>query len=357
MKKLIILTLLFLAAPAFSQQAGDPVVNFGKATVSTGYTSGATSIVVTSGGGARFPDPATQGAFNLVWWNSTDYPDPSDDPNREIVRCTARSSDTFTITRGQEGTSATSKNTSSKTYKIILSATAKIYTDIRTFMVDSAAYAQRADSITDKSFYQLSGTGTADMPFLYASTSTATVPAAYYHVIEIPSGAINPGAGDLTGATALADDDDNTNDVSLDVLEFSATAENYVTFTVSMPDDWDGSTVPKFKIVWYSSTGSASNTVNWEITLHWVRPGTDSWKVAYGSATSTTQAPTTADIWYITSALSPGTTGTAAAGATAVVRLMRDGDDGTNDTHTATAKLVKVLMQYKSTKLGETSSW
>ena len=25
----------------------------------------------------------------MTWWNSTDYPDPSDDPNSEIVRVTA----------------------------------------------------------------------------------------------------------------------------------------------------------------------------------------------------------------------------------------------------------------------------
>lgn len=354
--KRLLLFLLFLAPVAFSQ-VEDPLLNFAKATVSTGYDASATSISVTSGGGARFPNPSTDGAFNLVWWNATDYADPSDDPNREIVRCTARSSDTFTITRGQEGTSATTKNTSSKTYKIILSITKKIIDDLRTGPADSAKGAARADSIVGKSFFQLSGSGTENMPFLYSTTSTATVPGAYYRVIEIQAGAINPGAGDLTGATALADDDDNTNDVTLDVLEFSATAENYVTFTVSMPGDWDASTAPKFKIIWYSGTGHASNLVNWEIATRWIRPSTDGWKSAYGTAASTTQTPTTADYWYITSAISPTPAGTAAAGATLIVRVMRDGDDGTNDTHTATAKLVKVLVQYKATTLGGTTSW
>src|SRR5690349_12262866 len=104
----------------------DPVSNFGKVTVSTGYNAAATSIALSSGHGARLPNPATLGAYNLVWWNSTDYGDPSDDPNVEIVRVTAKSSDTLTITRAQESTSASTKNTSTKTYKMVLALTKKM---------------------------------------------------------------------------------------------------------------------------------------------------------------------------------------------------------------------------------------
>lgn len=108
----------------------DPVKNFSKATVSTGYDASATSIVLSSGHGANFPQPSTAGAFNVTWWNSTDYPDPSDDPNVEIVRVTARSTDTLTVTRAQENTSGTTKNTGGKTYKMILGPTAKTITDV-----------------------------------------------------------------------------------------------------------------------------------------------------------------------------------------------------------------------------------
>jgi hypothetical protein len=96
----------------------DPVTNFGLVEVSTGYDASATSIVLASGEGAKLPDPATDGAFNLVYWNTTDYQNPTDDPNREIVRVTARSTDTLTVTRGQEGITATTKNTSGKTYNM-----------------------------------------------------------------------------------------------------------------------------------------------------------------------------------------------------------------------------------------------
>src|ERR1700726_4686067 len=93
----------------------DAISNFAKSTVSTGYNAAATSIVLTSGGGAKFP----AASFNVVWWNSTDYSDPSDDPNVEIVRVTAVSTDTLTVTRAQEGTSASTKNTAAKTYTMI----------------------------------------------------------------------------------------------------------------------------------------------------------------------------------------------------------------------------------------------
>ena len=110
----------------------DPVVNFGKVIVSLPYDNIATSIILQTGNGAKLPDPSVSGAFNLVWWNYTDYPDPSDDPYVEIVRCTVRSTDTLTITRSQEGISASNKNVVGKTYKMILALTAKMISDIQT---------------------------------------------------------------------------------------------------------------------------------------------------------------------------------------------------------------------------------
>lgn len=104
--------------------------NFAKVTVSTGYDASATSIVLGSGHGARLPQPSTDGEFNLVWWNNSDYGDPTDDPNREIVRCTARSADTLTVTRAQESTSASIKNISAKTYRMALTITKKVIDDI-----------------------------------------------------------------------------------------------------------------------------------------------------------------------------------------------------------------------------------
>jgi len=108
----------------------DPVKNFAKMVVSTTYDAAATSIVLAAGDGAKLPAPSTDGAFNLVWYNFTDYPDPSDDPNVEIVRVTARTTDTLTVTRAQEGTTASTKSEAGKTYKMILALTLKMIEDI-----------------------------------------------------------------------------------------------------------------------------------------------------------------------------------------------------------------------------------
>lgn len=69
------------------------------ATAPSPATSG-TTLTVASGNGSRFP---SSGSFPIVIWPTSVNPDPS---NAEIALCTARSTDTLTITRAQEGTSA-----------------------------------------------------------------------------------------------------------------------------------------------------------------------------------------------------------------------------------------------------------
>jgi hypothetical protein len=105
----------------------DNAKNLAKATVSTGYNASATSIVVNSGHGAKLPAVP----FRAAWWNATDYPDFSDDPNVEIVRVTAKSGDTLTVARAYEGPNAASaKNTAGKTYVLVAGFTAGDRQDI-----------------------------------------------------------------------------------------------------------------------------------------------------------------------------------------------------------------------------------
>ena len=108
----------------------DQARNFSKVQVSTGYDASALSVVLNAGHGAKLPTAP----FNAVWWNNTDYADPSEDPNVEIVRVTLVSTDTLTITRAQEGTAASTKNTAGKIYKMIAGLTAKVInTDLKTY--------------------------------------------------------------------------------------------------------------------------------------------------------------------------------------------------------------------------------
>lgn len=98
----------------------DNAKNFAKVTVDGGYDDTVTSVDVLAGEGARLPTVP----FNIVWWNATDYPDPADDPDVEIVRCTNIATDTLTVTRAQESTLASAKDISAKTYKMIAGLTA-----------------------------------------------------------------------------------------------------------------------------------------------------------------------------------------------------------------------------------------
>lgn len=57
---------------------------------------------VAAGTGAEFP---ASGSFWITVWDKATYPDPNDDPNREVMLVTSRSTDDLTATRGQLGTS------------------------------------------------------------------------------------------------------------------------------------------------------------------------------------------------------------------------------------------------------------
>lgn len=107
----------------------DPKRNFAIVTASGGYSAGDTTISLISNDGGKLP-PTSEGSYNLVWWNSTDYPTPSADPNVEIVRVGTRTVDQLQITRAQEGTTATPKNVPGKTYLLTLGYTAKDHTDL-----------------------------------------------------------------------------------------------------------------------------------------------------------------------------------------------------------------------------------
>lgn len=101
----------------------DPHVNFAYSTVLTApspATSG-TSLVVQSGDGAAF---GTAFSFNATVWPAGVAPTKA---NSEIVRVTAISTDTFTITRQQEGTSA---RTIVVGDQIAATVTAKTLTDV-----------------------------------------------------------------------------------------------------------------------------------------------------------------------------------------------------------------------------------
>jgi hypothetical protein len=107
----------------------DSVQNLVKITTIGLYGTSDTSVTISSADAAKLP----AASFNVCWYNSTDYPDPSDDPKAEIVRVTATGT-TLTIQRAAEsatgGGAASTKNTANKVYKMVLGITAKMISDI-----------------------------------------------------------------------------------------------------------------------------------------------------------------------------------------------------------------------------------
>jgi hypothetical protein len=75
--------------------------NFAYSTVATAPSpaSSGTSLVVTAADGTKFPTAP----FNVTIWPASAQPTAA---NAEIATCTAKSTDTLTITRAQEGTAA-----------------------------------------------------------------------------------------------------------------------------------------------------------------------------------------------------------------------------------------------------------
>lgn len=138
----LIITIAFMALAIPAQAVLPPVKNFAKAWVSIGYNSVATSVVLVSGHGVKLPATFP---YPVIWWNCSDYGAPEDDLFVEIVSVTARSTDTLTVVRAQDETSAQNHNLGGKTYCMVQSITKAMWDAIRT---DIAAAAGGASSIT-----------------------------------------------------------------------------------------------------------------------------------------------------------------------------------------------------------------
>lgn len=75
-------------------------------TLSATITNSATSLSVASGAGAKFPSTASGDHFYITLTNGAG--------DIEIMKVTARSTDTFTVVRGQDGTSGRAWNSGDK---------------------------------------------------------------------------------------------------------------------------------------------------------------------------------------------------------------------------------------------------
>ena len=115
----------------------DAVSNFVRG--NTDAEVGTSDTTVSVADASIFPDPETDGEFNVVIWDAENFPRPDQDVDVEILRVTARNTttDELTVTRGQEMTSAAAHPEGSA---IHLSPTAKMFSDIEdTFTTEAEA--------------------------------------------------------------------------------------------------------------------------------------------------------------------------------------------------------------------------
>ena len=98
-------------------------------TLASGVTDVALTLSVATGEGARFPSPTGADFFYATLIDTSN--------NLEIIKVTARSTDTFTIVREQESTSARAYSTSDR---IELRITAAGLADIASSAVGGGAY-------------------------------------------------------------------------------------------------------------------------------------------------------------------------------------------------------------------------
>ena len=111
----------------------DAVSNFVRGNTDAAVGTDDTTVSVADA--SIFPDPATDGEFNVVIWDANNFPRPDQDSDVEIMRVTARDTDTneLTVTRAQEMTSAATHPEGSA---IHLSPTAKMFSDIESTFGD-----------------------------------------------------------------------------------------------------------------------------------------------------------------------------------------------------------------------------
>ncbi len=132
--------------------------NYANSTLAGPITNVATTIALQAGTGALFPNPSAGQAFKMS------LTDAATQTLNEIMLCTARSTDSLTVTRGQEGTTALAWNAGDLVANNLTAGTMNAF-------LQSVA--------TTSSFYEGTDTGvTANAVVVTATVPTNTSPAA-----------------------------------------------------------------------------------------------------------------------------------------------------------------------------------
>lgn len=135
-------------------------------TLASSIGSGATSLTVASGGGALFPNPTSPDYFLVTLVGVSGTP-------TEIVKVTARSTDTFTIVRGQEGTTPSAFTGGDK---VELRITAATMNSAAQAGLASGAITENTQTVTTSYTISTNRNAMSVGPVTVASGSSVTVP-------------------------------------------------------------------------------------------------------------------------------------------------------------------------------------
>jgi len=153
-----------------NQIDNDPIRNFFKTLIVGEYSTTDTQLDVISTDAPSLPDPAVSGAYNLTIFSGTDS---ATSERFEIVRVTAKSNDTLTVVRAQEGTTALDMQDPNHVFGVVYSATKKTFDDIKA-EIDQAQLdiAQNATDISNIEFADQDLNTTDDVTFNSVTTTS-----------------------------------------------------------------------------------------------------------------------------------------------------------------------------------------
>jgi hypothetical protein len=335
-----------------------------------------TTISLTTGHGARFPTLGAQDYFYATLVDTSG--------NLEIIKVTARATDSLTAVRGQDGTTARGYSTGDRLelrpcnamltalQQEAVVATTGTGTDTYTATLAPVPSAYNSDQVYAIKIpnANTSATPTLNLNSLGAKTikkgnSAALSPGdlqagmvGLFHyngtdmillnpakavlrgkqTIWVPAGAIVPRT--TNGAAGPNQTETSTNKVNVRTLDFDQATQQHGDFVVSMPKGWDLGTVTA-KFLWTAAAGTGGQGCVWGIQGVALSDN-DALDTAFGTAQEVTDALQTTNNVHISADTGAMTIGASPAARDLVVfQVYRKAADGA-DTLAATALLLGV---------------